>query len=90
MTINDLIERLEEYRIEFGGDCEVRLMTQQNWPFENGIVGLTSGSEINDEDDEFEDDDDLHDGEASDEDVIYIVEGGQLGYGTKRAWDTAR
>ncbi len=30
MTLNEIIERLEEYRDEMGGDCEVRLMTQQN------------------------------------------------------------
>ena len=90
MTLNELIERLEDYRTEFGnGDIEVRLMTQQSWPFENGIYGITSGQEINNEDDEFEDGDDLHDGDASEDAVVYIVEGGQLGYGTKRAWDTA-
>lgn len=90
MTLNELIERLEDYRTEFGnGDVEVRLMTQQNWPFENGIYGITSGQEINNEDDEFEDGDDLYDGDASEDAVVYIVEGGQLGYGTKRAWDTA-
>jgi hypothetical protein len=33
MTIDELIERLEDYRDELGSDCEVRLMTQQNWPF---------------------------------------------------------
>ena len=48
MTIDELIERLEEYRDELGGGTEVRLMTQQNWPFENEIVGLASGAEIND------------------------------------------
>jgi hypothetical protein len=54
MTIDELIARLEDYRDEIGGDAEVRLMTQQNWPFENTICGLASGAEINDfdEDDE--------------------------------------
>lgn len=78
MTINELIERLEEYRDLHGEDCEVRLMTQQNWPFENTITGLVSGEEINDTDD----DDDV---EA--DAVVYIVEGQQLGYGSKRAWE---
>jgi hypothetical protein len=88
MTIDQLIERLEEYRDEIGGEAEVRLMTQQNWPFENSIYGLASGAEINDfdEDDEDEGDDD----DASEDAVLYIVEGQQLGYGTKRAWDVAR
>ena len=86
MTINDLIERLEEYRDDLGGDVEVRLMTQANWPFENTIAGVASGAEINDASDE-----DLEDhGDVNDDDVLYIVEGQQLGYGTKRAWEVAR
>ena len=56
MTLNELIERLEEYRDLHGEDCEVRLMTQQNWPFENAITGLVSGAEINDTDDEDDED----------------------------------
>jgi hypothetical protein len=83
MTINELIERLEDYRDEIGGDAEVRLMTQQNWPFENTIFGLASGEEINNDPDE-EDDDDV---EA--DQVLYICEGQQLGYGSKRAWEVA-
>ena len=82
MTLNDLIERLEEYRNAMGGDCDVRLMTQQHWPFEYAITGLTSGAELNDpDDDDAEDVDDDH--------AIYIVEGSQLGYGSKRAWELA-
>lgn len=83
MTINELLERLEDYRDEIGGDAEVRLMTQQNWPFENTIFGLVSGEEINDA--PFEDDDD--DVEA--DQILYICEGEQLGYGSKRAWEVA-
>jgi hypothetical protein len=86
MTINELIERLEEYRDEIGGDAEVRLMTQQNWPFENTIYGLASGVEINDTSDE---DDPEDDGDVDEDAILYIVEGSQLGYGTKRAWDAA-
>ena len=82
MTLNEIIERLEEYRDELGGDCEVRLMTQQSWPFENAITGLVSGSEINSSD---EDDDAC----VEDDAVVYIVEGSQLRYGSKRAWDAA-
>lgn len=83
MTIDELIARLEEYREELGGECEVRVMTQQNWPFENRIVGLASGQEINDQDDDEGDDD------VDTDQIVYIVEGGQLGYGSKRAWDVA-
>ena len=82
MTLNELIERLEEYRDLHGEVCEVRLMTQQNWPFENAIIGLVSGAEINESD---EDDDAC----VEDDAVVYIVEGTQLKYGSKRAWDAA-
>ena len=88
MTIDELIERLEEYRDEIGGDAKVLLMTQQNWPFENSIYGLASGAEINDSYHEDEDGEEHED--VTEDAVLYIVEGKQLGYGTKRAWDVAR
>lgn len=82
MTIRDLIARLEDYRDDLGADAEVRLMTQENWPFENEIVGLVSGEEINDcEDSEDED--------VDEDAVIFIVEGRQRCYGSKRAWEAA-
>ena len=89
MTLNELIERLEEYRDLLGEGCEVRLMTQQNWPFENGITGLVSGAEINDA--EVDDDDEGVDTgtDVETDAVVYIVEGEQLGYGSKRAWEAA-
>jgi hypothetical protein len=39
MTIDELIERLQEYRDEIGGDAEVRLMTQQKtlFNFDRGL-----------------------------------------------------
>ncbi len=82
MTIDELIQRLEDYRDELGGDAEVRLMTQQNWPFENEIVGLASGEEINEPDDGEDDD-------VEEDSVVFIVEGQQRCYGTKRAWEIA-
>ena len=82
MTIDELIERLEDYRETLGGDTNVRLMTQQNWPFENEIVGLASGEEINERDDGEDED-------VDDDRVVFIVEGQQRGYGSKRAWDVA-
>ena len=82
MTIDELIQRLEEYRDALGGEAEVRLMTQQNWPFENEIVGLASGEEINEpEDDEDED--------VDEDSVVFIVEGQQRCYGSSRAWEVA-
>jgi hypothetical protein len=84
MTIDELIERLEDYRDALGGDAEVRLMTQQNWPFENEIFGVATLDEIREHDGEED-----FDPEGVD-DAIYIVEGHQLGYGTSAAWAACR
>lgn len=86
MTLDTLIEILNDYREEFGGETEVRLMTQQNWPFENRICGVTSGREMNETDDA--DDDDAED--VAEDNTVYIVEGGQICYGSKRAWENYR
>ena len=87
MQLDTLIEILNDYREEFGGDAEVRLMTQQNGPFENRICGVTSGRDMNEADDDDEGDDDQ---DVADENIVYIVEGGQICYGSKRAWETCR
>jgi hypothetical protein len=86
MTLDTLIEILNDYREEFGGDTEVRLTTQQNWPFENRICGVTSGRDMNEPDDDDDDDDQ----EVADDNTVYIVEGGQICYGSKRAWESYR
>ncbi len=83
ITIDELIARLEECRDELGGDAEVRLMTQSNWPFENDIVGVTTSGEIR----EAEDDEEGFDPQGDVDEAVYIVEGHQLGYGTKAAWN---
>lgn len=82
MTLNDLISLLEDYRETFNGNTEVRLMTQHKWPFECSIEGVCSGREINEDPEGNDDDQDVgHDS------TIYIVEGSQLCYGSKRAWE---
>lgn len=81
-SLRDLIDMLEEAAVELGDDAEVRLMTQHNWPFEYSIFGLARGEDINASEDD--DDDDVED-----DNVLYIVEGTQLGYGSKRAWEVA-
>jgi hypothetical protein len=45
-TIRELIEALEEQAQAYGDDCEVKLMTQEKWPFENAIYGITSSADI--------------------------------------------
>jgi len=86
MTIDELIARLEEYRDALGGETEVRLMTQQNWPFENEITGLASGEEINDA---CQSEDECDDQDVDEDAVVFIVEGEQRCYGSGRAWQVA-
>lgn len=78
MNIHDLIERLKEYNDLFGPDCEVRLQTQPNWPFETTIAGVVTAEEVLQNDDENDSD--------TCPNLIYILEGTQLGYGSKTAW----
>lgn len=83
MNLDELIERLKDLRDEHGGDTEVRLMTQQNWPFENAVHGVTTADEIAIAEQDDEDPTPTADAEK----VVYIVEGTQLKYGSKAAWD---
>ncbi len=89
MTLSDLIERLEELRSELGDDVEVRLMTQQNYPFENEFAGATCLRDIRERDEVESDDDDnpeRFEPEGDPAEVVYLLEGRQLGYGTQTAW----
>lgn len=78
MTVADLIERLQEQ----DQGAEIRLMTQESWPFENAIVGVTTREEIPAEPD------DEPEAESADN-CVFIVEGAQLCYGDKNAWHVA-
>ena len=85
MKVKELIDILEEQ----DPDAEVLIMSQQSWPFENGVYGVTVRSEM-DGDDEDEDGADTtagRDGRATND--VFIVEGSQLRYGSKTAWDVA-
>ncbi len=97
MLLTDLITRLEELAQDHP-DAEVRLMTQSAWPFEYNICGVATTSDIDEEDTlaareramerghDFDDEDGpLKDPEAKPE-IIYLVEGSQLGYGSRSAW----
>jgi hypothetical protein len=84
MKIRELMEILEEQ----DPDAEVLIMGQARWRFENGIHGVTVRSEI----EESDDDDGMPvdrrpDGRAAND--VFIVEGKQLRYGSKTAWDVA-
>jgi len=90
MRVVDLKEILENY----DDDLEVRFMAQPNWPFEYSIQGAVSRNEMNEDandedgegDEEFEDEDGEEDPNKP-KDCLFLVEGSQLCYGSRRAWN---
>lgn len=86
MKVQELIDLLEEQ----DPDAEVLIMSQQNWPFENAVYGVTVRSELTgeDDDDDAEPEPARHRGDGTPTDV-FIVEGSQLRYGSKTAWEVA-
>lgn len=88
MKVRDLIEILEDQ----DPDAEVLIMSQENWPFENAIAGVAIREDFVDDDEEDEDDEDgterqYEKGTAPND--VFIVEGQQLRYGSKAAWNAA-
>lgn len=86
-TIRELIDALEDYAERHGDDREVRFMSQPNYPFEYSITAAVSSEAIK----EWRTRSEGKDGEEDDEDdedgVIYLLEGDQLGYADKDAWE---
>ena len=87
MKVSELIELLEEQ----DPDAEVLVMMQQNWPFECSLAGVTTREEMLRADREDRDEDDeeprLESGTAKSD--VFLVEGQQLRYGSKTAWQVA-
>lgn len=81
MTVGELINILRKYDRE----SPVRMMSQPTYPFEYNIEGVWQ-NENDDTDDAFVMDDDGDDADPGPK-PVFIVEGTQRGYGTKRAWD---
>ena len=73
MTAGELIKRLSDY----DENTPVHIVIQPNWPLESNIEGVKSREEMGDEIG-----DPLKDGEN----IVYITEGEQIGYGDKLAW----
>jgi len=91
MKVRELIEILEELDAE----ASVYVMSQQSWPFELVSHGVAVREDFTEGDPE----DEPHDGErdrwganegALPGNDVFIVEGSQLRYGSKDAWDAAR
>ena len=92
MTVQELIETLEDIKEQVGENAQVLYASQPAWPFENSIYGVHAltketrkemaieamREEGMDEDDIKEnlDEDELE----QEEDVVYLEEGSQIGY----------
>lgn len=79
MTVGELIDILSD----FDPSQEVRIMSRPSWPFEYKIRGMVCRKEF----DCVREDNDDSAYEGGDDDDVFIVEGEQLKYGTKKAWD---
>ena len=82
ITVGELIDLLEQY----DRDAQVLLMTQKSWPFENAIEGVISREEVMERNRE-EDGEDVIPREGEEKSDVFILEGTQLRYGSKNAWD---
>jgi hypothetical protein len=52
MTIDQLIEELEAARDDLGGNAEVRIAYQENWPLRGAVAAVTLPSEAPYDEDE--------------------------------------
>ena len=83
MKVKELIAILEEQ----DPDAAVLIMSQQSWAFEHAVYGVTSRAEIEGNDDDEADATPSRDGRAASD--VFVVEGSQLRYGSKTAWEVA-
>lgn len=71
MTVDEMIEILEPYK---GRGLEVRIASQPRYPLEHSISNIITNGEAGLELEEDE------------EEILYITEGIQLGYSSKKLW----
>lgn len=88
MKVAELIALLKEQDPE----AEVVIVSQPAWPLEYAVLGVALRSEFEDVDEPEHENEDARgeralDGRAARD--VCIVEGAQLRYGSKRAWDVA-
>lgn len=79
MTVEEMMEYLSSIAEEIGGDTEVRLAMQPNWPLQSEIENLLLSREYLGE----EDPEEIESGNAEMENtkyVVFVVEGSPRGY----------
>lgn len=85
MKVSELIEILED----LDPNAEVFIMSQENWPFENAVAGVAVREEMLEDDEDLDDEEreEPHYEKGTAANDVFIVEGQQLRYGSKAAWD---
>lgn len=83
MKVSELIEILEEQ----DPDADVLVMSQESWPYEVAIRGVTTREEILLADGDEDGCAEAPAGAAHSD--VFLVEGEQLRYGSKSAWAVA-
>ncbi len=76
MEINELIERLQEMA-ENDPNAKVFLGSQPHYPMVYGVCGVVQRAE-------FEESEPGEDGDSTD---VFLLEGDQIGYGSKKMWE---
>jgi len=86
LTVRELIEKLQSLENQ---DAEIRIMSQPGWPFEYDVDGVVTREEITQaqKEEEGEDWEEECQNEEKNPDDVFLVEGSQLCYGDKKAWD---
>ncbi len=80
MKVKDLIAMLQN----FDGEADVRTMAQPKWPFEYSIRGVVARHQFSDVEEHDKSSD--HGGERNGNDM-FLLEGVQVRYGAKAAWN---
>ena len=83
MTVRELIEYLEQ----FDEDAQVLIMEQPSWPFEYSIDGVITREELIERRKEEDDGTAEELGDGMNKNDVFLVEGTQLRYGDKNAWN---
>ncbi len=78
MNVRELIQELECK----DQHAEVRIMSQPSWPFEYSISGVVDREAIKQVDRDHD-----YEGEPDEQNDVFLLEGSQLCYGDKNAWD---
>jgi hypothetical protein len=72
------VEKLIDLLSEYSPEAEVRLYTQPRYPLESALAGVVGESEIREHEG----------GDLGDEpEIVFLLEGRQLGYGRSVAWE---